>query len=188
MNLMHVIGMVLLLIIMLLPGQFIYAEEIKSKIFIQGSVDEKGGLSRDIQFLKVGNYEGKKYKGFLTFNLAKAPASINSAKLKFNYQATNKEGSDIEIIIKNVDYGIYLDSRDYGVTNLSINSVNKSLAVNETEVIIDVTDLVKDANRVLKEWMLHESNKYVQFSIEISGNNGNLIIDSLREKIVLEIE
>ncbi len=166
-------------------------KELNSEIFIQGSIDRDGKINSDFETAKIGSYtNNEKYKLYLSFNLAKIPQGsvINSATLVFNYNVTNKGGGEsLDVVIKNIDYGLYLDKKDYDAVNLSSNPVNYSLSTAGTNCSIDVSGLVKDAFVNVKPWMINESRYFAQFSIEVLNDDGCINIDILKEQIVLRL-
>ncbi len=177
---------------MLTAAGYSAEKELRSEIFIQGSVDKNGKLGHDYEFGKLGSYpDNKKYKFYLSFNLSKIPkgSTINSAKLIFNYKITNTtEENSLNIAVKNIDYGLYLDEKDYNAANLSKDSVNYSLATTGTNCNISVNNLVKDAFVNIKPWRINESRYYAQLSIEVLNDNGCINIDLFRKRIVLKVD
>ena len=186
------IFLIITILMLLTTVSYCTEKELKSEDFIQGSIEENGKIGRASRFGKLGDYpDNKKYKFYLSFNLSKIPkgSTINSAKLIFNYKITNAaEESSLNIKIKNIDYGLYLDKKDYNAANLSKDPVNYSLSTSGTNCNITVNNLVKDAFTNIKPWRINESRYYAQFSIEVINDNGCINIDLLKNQIVLKVD
>ncbi len=165
---------------------------LRSGFCMRGSIDKNGKLNNSIRSLKIGSYtNNENYKAFLTFELSRIPkdASIKSAKLVFNYKATNKsEENSVDGKVNNIDYGIYLDETDYNTVNLSTAPVNFTLPVENTNFTIDVTAFIEDARANLKPQILNESQHYMQLSLETLSDSDYINIDCIEKDIILQIE
>ena len=161
---------------------------LKSEIFLKGSIDKNKEVLHDFRSLKIGNYtNNEKYKAYIAFNLSKIQkgSQINSAELKFDLNITNTTERSLNILIKNIDYGLYLDENDYNAADLSENPISATLSSSDTNCSINVTKLVKDAYVNMKPWMINESRYYAQFSIELLNENGCI---NLKKRVKLKID